>query len=126
MSLLGRNNMATHRGEGSYDPGRIFIKRQSVRALFRALSLLQLQGCDGTEINLDSFWMMGFTVLFGFIMLLPVVFSATSWFGIQTNADETTPPTSSSSSQAAGSSSQAASNELAPEPFPLWAGVDAS
>jgi len=43
--------MSTNTVEGSDDPGRIFIKRQRVRALVSALSLLQLQGCSNEDID---------------------------------------------------------------------------
>ena len=58
MSLLGMYNMTTNVVEGSDDPGRIVIKKQSVRAIISALSLLQLQGCDGDFNDPENSWML--------------------------------------------------------------------
>ena len=48
--------MSTNTVEGSDDPGRIFIKRQRVRALVSALSLLQLQGCSNEDVDNSDSW----------------------------------------------------------------------
>ena len=69
MSLLGMYNMSTNVVEGSDDPGRISIKKQSVRALISALSLLQLPGCDVDFNEPQSSWMLVvFTRLLGLLM----------------------------------------------------------
>ena len=44
MSVLGLYNRSTNELEGSDDPGRVFVKRNNVRALLCALSLLNLKG----------------------------------------------------------------------------------
>ena len=51
MSVLGLYNRSTNELEGSDDPGRVFVKRNNVRALLCALSLLNLKGCDGEALG---------------------------------------------------------------------------
>ena len=41
--------------EGNDDPGKIFIKKHNVRALPRAMSLLNLQGCEVLE-SATNWW----------------------------------------------------------------------
>ena len=123
MSLLGMYNMTTNVVEGSDDPGRIFIKKQNVRALISALSLPQLQGCDGDFNDPENSWMLVFTVLLGLIMLLPMVFSVASWMSFQTSESDVAG--SQDPDHHEGDAVRPAScTEPAPEPVPLWAGVN--
>ena len=49
--------------EGGDDPGRVFIKRESVRALVCALSLLNLKGCSD-ESPMEHGWNLSFSLRF--------------------------------------------------------------
>eukprot|EP00435_Cladocopium_sp_Y103_P064480 s822_g26.t1 len=67
MSVLGLFNHSSNSLEGSDDPGRVFVKRHSVRA----------KGC-APEDSTDYGWtLMAFSMVLGLIMMLPLI---TSWF----------------------------------------------
>eukprot|EP00435_Cladocopium_sp_Y103_P045613 s2564_g13.t1 len=122
MSLLGLFNMSSNMIEGADDPGRVFTKHPNVRALISALSLLQLQGCDASinaSINFDdNSWMMFFTLILGFLMLLPFAFS---WFSARATANMSFEHQQDDAGQAEQMPVHA---EPAPEPVPLWGGVN--
>ena len=64
MAVLGLFNTSTGALEGCDDPGRVFTRRQNVRALLCALSLLQLQGCEDAAPS--SSWATFFFFFFFF------------------------------------------------------------
>eukprot|EP00435_Cladocopium_sp_Y103_P069525 s313_g33.t1 len=128
MSLLGLFNMSTNMVEGSDDPGRVFTRRPNVRALISALSLLQLQGCDASisaSVNFgDNSWMMMFfTLVLGLLMLLPFAFS---WFSARatTSAPLVHQQDNVEQVQHAQTEPGPAQTEPAPEPVPLWGGIN--
>jgi hypothetical protein len=86
MSLRGLYNMSTNTVEGSDDPARIFIKRQSVRALASALSLLQLQGCSNEDIDNSDSWTLVSTLVLGFLILLPFVLMSETFLAAQADS----------------------------------------
>jgi hypothetical protein len=76
--------------EGCDDPGRVFVRRQNIRFILCALSLLQLQGCDET---LETGWsIIVTTMVIGFLMILPLMFSIFSsfWTSASTASDAST------------------------------------
>ena len=77
MAVLGLFNTSTGALEGCDDPGRVFTRRQNVRALLCALSLLQLQGCEDAAPS-SSWATLWFTLLLGLVMMLPLVISLCS------------------------------------------------
>ena len=82
MAVLGLFNTSTGALEGCDDPGRVFLRKQNVRALLCALSLLQLQGCEdaASSSTWTTFW---FTLLLGLMMMLPLVISLCSRRAVQ-------------------------------------------
>ena len=78
--------MSTNTVEGSDDPGRIFIKRQRVRALVSALSLLQLQGCSNEDIDNSDSWTLVSTLVLGFLILLPFVLMSETFLAAQADS----------------------------------------
>ena len=85
MAVLGIFNLTTQNLEGSDDPGRIFVRRLNIRTLISALSLLQLQGCDSMESDVDWSWRLIFcTIAVGFFLMFPWVFP--NMFGFEDGA----------------------------------------
>ena len=90
MSILGLFSNSTGALEGCDDPGRVFVRRQNIRSILCALSLLQLQGCDET---LETGWsIIVTTMVIGFLMILPWVFSIFNsfWTSASTASDAST------------------------------------
>eukprot|EP00435_Cladocopium_sp_Y103_P048243 s97_g14.t1 len=113
---------------GSDDPGRVFTRRPNVRALISALSLLQLQGCDASisaSVNFgDNSWMvMFFTLVLGLLMLLPFAFS---WFSARAATSTSLVHQQDNVEQVQDAQTEPgpAQAEPAPEPVPLWGGVN--
>ena len=88
MAVLGLYNRNTGALEGSDDPGKVFIKRYNVRALLCALSLLNFQGCDGSDSTSGDQGLFVFTCLLGLFMMLPLVFSWFGWFATSATEHE--------------------------------------
>ena len=87
MAVLGLYNKDVGALEGGDDPGRVFIKRESVRALVCALSLLNLKGCSD-ESPMEHGWnLLIFTALLGFVMMVPLMFTLLGWFSTSMEAD---------------------------------------
>ena len=87
MAILGLYSKDVGALEGGDDPGRVFIKRESVRALVCALSLLNLKGCSD-ENPVDHGWnLFIFTAVLGLVMILPLMFTLLGWFGTSMEAD---------------------------------------
>jgi hypothetical protein len=71
MAILGLYSKDVGALEGGDDPGRVFIKRENVRALVCALSLLNLKGCSD-EGSMDHGWnLFIFTAVLGLVMIFP-------------------------------------------------------
>ena len=67
---------------------RFFVRRQNIRSIPCALSLLQLQGCDVESLE-DGWSIIATTMVIGFLMILPLVFSIFSsfWTSMSTTSD---------------------------------------
>jgi len=90
-SVLGLFNNSTGASEGCDDPGRVFVRRQNIRSILCALSLLQLQGCDVE--SLEYGWsIIVTTMIIGFLMILPWMFSIFNrfWTSASTASDAST------------------------------------
>ena len=87
MAVLGLCNTDVGALEGGDDPGRVFIKRENVRALVCALSLLNLKGCSDKG-SMDHGWnLFIFTAVLGLVMIFPLMFTLLGWFGTSMEAD---------------------------------------
>ena len=87
MAVLGLCNKDVGALEGGDDPGRVFIKRENVRALVCALSLLNLKGCND-EGSMDHGWnLFIFTAVLGLVVIFPLMFTVLGWLGTSMEAD---------------------------------------
>ena len=87
MAVLGLYNKDVGALEGGDDPGKVFIKRESVRALVCALSLLNLKGCSD-ESPMEHGWnLLIFTAFLGLVMIMPLMFTLLGWFSTSVEAD---------------------------------------
>ena len=88
MSVLGLFNDSTGALEGCDDPGRVSVRRQNIRSILCALSLLQVQGCDVEPLE-DGWSIIATTMVSGFLMILPLAFSIFSsfWTSVSTTSD---------------------------------------
>ena len=87
IAVLGLYNKDVGALEGGDDPGRVFIKRESMRASVCTVSLLNLKGCSD-ENPMDHGWnLFIFTAVLGLVMILPLMFTLLGWFGTSMEAD---------------------------------------
>ena len=75
MSLLGMYNVSSCSVEGHDDPAGIHQSRSSIRAILRALSLVNLKGCEDSTVTAGrssgfGLGLMIFTALIGLAVLL--------------------------------------------------------